>query len=178
MLMKGVAAEKMQKNGKSGLTDKQEAFAQSIAAGHSQSEAYRMAYNAKKMKDSTVHSKASALAANGKVRARVEELKALVLAQATKGTIASATDVLEEMTCIALGTKKYKGYTNGGEAYTKEPIVAERLRALENLGKYHGVFADGKKEADAGKPSGVVMIPPVLEVNESPQQPLAAEEKS
>ncbi len=144
------------------LTDKQEAFCQAVAAGHSQSDAYRMAYNTKKMKDSSVHSKASALAADGKVRARVQELKAAVLAAATKGTIATAEEVLQEMTCIAMGRKKYKGYTNGGQAYDKEPVVAERIRALENLGKYHGVFTDGKKGEDDDTPSGVVLMPPIM----------------
>ena len=40
------------------LTSKQEKFAQTIASGKSQSEAYRMAYNADNMKEETIWSKA------------------------------------------------------------------------------------------------------------------------
>ena len=57
------------------LTSKQEAFAQAIASGKTQADAYRGAYNAEKMKDATVWSKASVLMADGKVAARVEELR-------------------------------------------------------------------------------------------------------
>lgn len=61
------------------LTAKQEAFAQAIADGLGQADAYRMAYDAEGMKDSTIYSKASLLMSDGKVRARVDELKAQVV---------------------------------------------------------------------------------------------------
>ena len=57
------------------LTHKQEVFAQAIASGMTQADAYRSAYNAENMKDATVWSKASVLMADGKVSARVEELR-------------------------------------------------------------------------------------------------------
>jgi hypothetical protein len=60
------------------LTAKQEAFAQGIADGLGQADAYRMAYDAEGMKDSTIYSKASLLMSDGKVRARVDELKSHV----------------------------------------------------------------------------------------------------
>ena len=60
------------------LTAKQEAFAQGIADGLGQADAYRMAYDADGMKDSTIYSKASVLMSDGKVAARVAELKAQV----------------------------------------------------------------------------------------------------
>ena len=53
------------------LTAKQEAFAQGIADGLGQADAYRMAYDADGMKDSTIYSKASVLMSDGKVTARV-----------------------------------------------------------------------------------------------------------
>jgi hypothetical protein len=53
-----------------------ERFAQGIAQGLSQRKAYREAFpNSKRWKDETVDSKASALAKNDKVLARVNELK-------------------------------------------------------------------------------------------------------
>jgi len=60
------------------LTAKQEAFCQGIADGLGQADAYRMAYDAEGMKDNTIYSKASVLMSDGKVTARVAELKAQV----------------------------------------------------------------------------------------------------
>ena len=61
------------------LTAKQELFAQCIADGMGQADAYRTAYDAEGMKDSTVHPKASRMLSEGKIRARVDELKAMVV---------------------------------------------------------------------------------------------------
>lgn len=57
------------------LTAKQEKFAQCIADGMTQADAYRAAFDASKMKHETIWSKASELMADGKVTARVSELK-------------------------------------------------------------------------------------------------------
>ncbi len=58
------------------LTPKQEMFAQSVASGNSQADAYRSAYECGKLKDKAIYSKASTLMATGKVRGRVNALKA------------------------------------------------------------------------------------------------------
>ena len=60
------------------LTAKQEAFAQGIADGLGQADAYRMAYDAEGMKDNTIYSNASRLMNDSKIIARVIELKAQV----------------------------------------------------------------------------------------------------
>jgi len=57
------------------LTPKQEKFAQSVASGKSQADAYRLAYNAGNMKEETVWSNASVLMADNKVSARVDEIR-------------------------------------------------------------------------------------------------------
>ena len=57
------------------LTAKQEAFAQAIADGKNQSDAYRSAYNAGKMKAETVQQTACRLMTDRKVSARVDELR-------------------------------------------------------------------------------------------------------
>lgn len=57
------------------LTAKQEAFAQAVAGGASQADAYRSAYNATAMKPETVQNSAYKLVLNGEVTARVKELK-------------------------------------------------------------------------------------------------------
>jgi hypothetical protein len=65
----------------SGLTLKQEAFAQGLAEGKTNSESYRNAYNCDDMAQSTVHEHACRLAASDKIRTRVE---ALLAAKAVK----------------------------------------------------------------------------------------------
>jgi hypothetical protein len=57
------------------MTPKQEKFAQCIADGMNQADAYRAAYDAEKMKPESIYSKASELMADGKVASRVQELK-------------------------------------------------------------------------------------------------------
>lgn len=60
------------------LTAKQEAFAQGIADGLGQADAYRMAYDADGMKDESVYPQASKLMKNPKIATRIAELKAQV----------------------------------------------------------------------------------------------------
>ena len=57
------------------LTAKQEAFAAAVASGKTQADAYRLAYNAENMKESSIWTKASILMADGKVAERVESLR-------------------------------------------------------------------------------------------------------
>lgn len=57
-----------------GLTAKQEAFANALASGLSNSDAYRSAYETKTMKDASIHAEASRLANNPAIAARVREI--------------------------------------------------------------------------------------------------------
>jgi phage terminase small subunit len=57
------------------LTAKQEKFAQLVAKGSTQSDAYREAYDSEDMLDKSIWEKASELAAIVKVKSRIEELK-------------------------------------------------------------------------------------------------------
>lgn len=57
-----------------GLTAKQEAFANALASGLSNSDAYRSAYAAGTMKDASIHAEASRLANNPAIAARVREI--------------------------------------------------------------------------------------------------------
>jgi phage terminase small subunit len=62
------------------LTAQQEAFAQALASGESQAEAYRIAYpRSVNWKDQTVWSNASRLASASKVKARVAEIRQPIL---------------------------------------------------------------------------------------------------
>jgi phage terminase small subunit len=62
------------------LTPKQELFAQSIALEDmNKSDAYRSAYDTNKMSDKTINEKASLLASQDKIRARIKELREQVV---------------------------------------------------------------------------------------------------
>lgn len=67
---------------KQGLTPKQEKFAQGIAQGLSQADAYRAAFDSSNSTDKTIHEGASRLARNGKVAARVAVLTSQAAARA------------------------------------------------------------------------------------------------
>lgn len=124
------------------LTNKQEAFVLALIEGKSQREAYRSAYKAERMKDKTVDEKASRLFAEGKVRARFDELQAKVRGEAERRSVASAADVLEELSNIGLGRKEYPGYDMFGNKFNRYPSVTQRTKALELLGKKYGLFTE------------------------------------
>ena len=79
--------------GQSKLTHKQELFAQHVAEGDTYADAYKKAYNAKKMAINTIYVKSSELMANGKVTVRIEELKK----DAVKRSQITIDQVLNEM---------------------------------------------------------------------------------
>lgn len=84
------------------LTNQQEKFAQDVASGKSQAEAYRIAYpKSQKWKDESVWAKASHLMGNAKVQARVSELRA-EHAKANKVTVETLLAELEEARQAAL----------------------------------------------------------------------------
>jgi phage terminase small subunit len=66
----------------SGLTPKQEKFAREVASGKNQSDAYREAYDAGKMKASSINVNASKLMADAKVAQRVADLRKPIAAKA------------------------------------------------------------------------------------------------
>lgn len=62
------------------LTSRREKFCQAIANGKNQSEAYRLAYNAEKMKNETVQNNAYKLMQSNEVSTRIQELRSEVQA--------------------------------------------------------------------------------------------------
>ena len=64
------------------MSPKQEHFAQCIADGMTQADAYRTAYDASNMKDTSIHVNASKLLADAKVAQRVAELKEKLVTKA------------------------------------------------------------------------------------------------
>ncbi len=104
------------------LTPKQDKFAQAIALeGMNKSDAYRSAYDTSRMTDKTVNEKASLLASNDKVRARIKELTE----QAVSPKIISAQKRKEWLTEVI-----------------NDPNVDinARLRASDQLNKMEGEY--------------------------------------
>lgn len=75
------------------LTAKQENFCQGVAKGLTYSDAYRQAYDAKKMKMEAINIAASRLMDNPKIELRVEELKK----RALKRYDLTVDDIVEEL---------------------------------------------------------------------------------
>ncbi len=100
------------------LSQKQENFVKNIVfEGMTYSDAYRNAYNASKMSDKTVNEKASALANDGKITARIDELRGKIVSS----KIMSVTRRAERLSEIA-----EKGTNN------------ECVRAIGELNKMFG----------------------------------------
>lgn len=110
------------------LTAKQEAFCQAIVKGMNQSDAYRNAYNASKMKDATVWAVSSKLVTDHKVSTRIDALRKPVIAKLQYGleeAMREADDAL----------KVSKSKENGGAM-----VAAVTLRA-----KLSGLLVERKE---------------------------------
>ena len=108
------------------LTPKQEKFAQEVASGKSQADAYRAAFNCARSKPNTIIQSASRLMADRNISARVEELKAK-LSEKALWTREESVNVLAQ---IAKEAEK----------------DADRVRAVSELNKMHGFEAPQKVE--------------------------------
>lgn len=112
-----------------GLTDKQEAFARAYIETSNASEAYRRAYDASNTKEEVVWVKACEMLKNGKVRVRVDELRA-ELAAMNEITV----ERLTKMTLAAYDRAMKEGVDQSSAA----------VKAAEFLGKLHGLVVDKK----------------------------------
>jgi phage terminase small subunit len=110
------------------LTAKQEAFVQKIIEGYSQADAYRSAYNTKRMSDKTIWENASRLMADSKVTARVMELRN----ELAKPSIMTAQQRLEWLTQLI---------------QSEEETTSDKLRAADIMNKMQGEYVQ-KVEAD------------------------------
>ena len=108
------------------LTQKQEQFAQAIASGMSQSDAYRAAYNVRKdTKPETINQAASRIMADGNIRARVAELRKPVV-ESVQMTLASHLERLRELSLRA----------------EEDGQFAAAVKAEELRGKASGLYTD------------------------------------
>jgi hypothetical protein len=80
-----------------GLTPKRERFAQLVAAGFSQADAYRQSHDTTTSRPATAWVEGAAIAAMPMVARRISELRASATAQATHGFAVSRARVIAEM---------------------------------------------------------------------------------
>ena len=93
------------------LTSKQESFCKQVALDEKNySDAYRHSYSTDNMKDETIHRKAYELIENGKVTARIEELKASLDSKAIEKALYTreqSFNYLRDIQDKALKSEKY-----------------------------------------------------------------------
>jgi phage terminase small subunit len=122
------------------LTPKQEKFASCIADGMSQADAYRAAFDAENMKDSSIHVNASKLMAGAKVAQRVQELrnnlatKALWTREMSVKALVSAYKLAKDVNSATgmTGAIKELNAMHGFNEPTKHDMTA-RVIALNSL---------------------------------------------
>ncbi len=108
------------------LTPKQEAFVRAYVETGNASEAYRKIYNASRMKPETVNRKAKELLDNGKITARVDELRARLDDEA-----------------IANAKERQRWWT---QVMRNDAVdMKDRLKASELLGKVQGDFVERRE---------------------------------
>ena len=121
------------------LTAKQEAFAQAVVGGLNQSDAYRSAYNAGKMKPETIQSKASLLMKKGMVGARVDDLRK-ELADKSLWTREQSMQTMVDVIC------------EGGSKAT------DKINAVKVLNEMQGFNAPIKSETTMHLPKTINVI--------------------
>lgn len=135
------------------LTNRQEIFAQAIATGMSQSEAYHLVFpSSNNWKPESVHNKASELAGNGEVLARVENLK-------------------EEM-AVQSSWKRQEPIARLVAIATDENVrTSDRLAAVHLLNVMHGYYTPTKLDHT---PSGDNMTSkPTIDVSKLSENAMA-----
>jgi hypothetical protein len=121
-----------------GLTDKQEAFCQSVMKGASLAQAYKQSYCADGMMPNSIWNAASRLAADAKVRGRLEQLAEQKEAERRILALSRADWVIEKITQQVMDP-------------ATPPAV--KTRALELLGKTIGLFTDRVETKDISERS-------------------------
>lgn len=126
------------------LTAKQEKFAQIVASGKSQTEAYRASYNIEKMQESTVHNEAYLLMQNQEVAKRIKEIQANMQKKAE----ITALTLIEELKEI--------------EALAKQPIHGKEMNSYDltnwikvkqEVAKLLGLYAPEKRDTKTSSES-------------------------
>jgi hypothetical protein len=115
------------------LNGKQEVFAQSIANGMNQTDAYRASHTASKMTNKSLWEKSSSLAAQVKVRSRIEELK-------------------KELSSKLLWTREKSVKVLADIAEDDGSKPGEKVSAVKELNLMHGYNEPSKDDDDESPP--------------------------
>ena len=107
------------------LTSKQEMFCLAYIETNNASEAYRRSYNADKMKPETINRKAAELMNNGKITARLEQLREPVRERA-QITLESHLERLNHLSLMAEQAEQYSA----------------AIKAEESRGKVAGLYVE------------------------------------
>ena len=111
------------------LTEKQERFAQAVALeGMTYSDAYRSAYDTKRMSNKTINEKASVLASEDKITARITELRGNLVGK----KIMTAQERMEWLTEVVK---------------SEEETTSDKMKAIDIMNKMQGEYVQ-KVEAD------------------------------
>ena len=132
------------------LTPKQEAFARAYIETGNASEAYRRAYNAENMKPNTVYVKACELLANGKVSAKVQDLKE----QHATRHVVTVDDIIREL-------EEARVMASTGERPQASAMVAASMGKAKILG-----FIVEKNE-HTGKNGGPIQTQEVRDMSDA-----------
>ena len=147
---KGKTKQKSPVNPQTGLTDKQEEFAQGVMAGMNYTAAYRAAYNASGMGDATVWAMACKLAADHKVTIRLEQLRAQKEAERRMQALSLSDFVIDGWKQLAQSKIVHHELDDDGNPVVRVEEIppAVRTRNLELIGKHLGMFVERVETTD------------------------------
>lgn len=116
------------------LTDKQEKFAQCIAKGYTQADAYREAYDCEDMVDNTVYKEACLLMNNPKITERVKELKERNLEKNYDRDVRYYLEKLEEVRQKAVAEGQYSAAVSAIKEDAKiSGVYVEKAEVKNNV---------------------------------------------
>lgn len=123
------------------LSAHREAFAQAVASGKTLSDAYRASYNVKKAKPETVNENASRLMADGKVKARVAELRAPAIERVgmtVEGHLRKLQELRDKAEALeeypaAIKAEELRGKVAGFYVSKTEDVTDPIKRAISNM---------------------------------------------
>jgi hypothetical protein len=116
------------------LTDKQEKFAQGIAKGLTQADAYREAYDCEDMVDNTVYKEACLLMNNPKITERVKELKERNLEKNYDRDVRYYLEKLEEIRQKAVAEGQYSAAVSAIKEDAKiSGVYVEKAEVKNNV---------------------------------------------
>ena len=127
------------------LTPKQEKFAQVVASGMTQADAYRVAYNAVNMKPETIQKRASELMSKGEISGRVRDLQE----EGAKIAVYTLAEHLSRLDKLSRGAES-------------EGKFAEAVKAEELRGKAVGFYTE-RQQIDHTT-NGEPLQPQVIEI--------------